>query len=197
MTLENRANMANRAKDDMPADLLISMHANACMGPVVNGFKVFYAAKRHEFDLDEIIQMEGATVDEGDFMTRRQDLIESARWDGLYRKHGNANKLLASSVATALEKDLSMPKLLVAPAVLRLARGLDMPAALVEIGFLSNSAGETMLSTEDFRDTCALALLEGVRTYLDQRRDPFGELGQARESSTTGTAASVTERSLD
>jgi len=197
MTLENRANMANTAKEGTPADLLISIHADACLGPAVNGFKVFYAAKRHEFDLDEIIQMEGTTVDDGGLMTNRQDLIESARWDGLYRKHSNANKLLASSVAAALEKNLSMPKLLVAPAVLRLARGLDMPAALVEIGFLSNSAGETMLSTEDFRDTCALALLEGVRTYLDERRGLSRGLGQTRQPSTTSSGASMTERTLD
>ena len=181
VSLEERANIANRAKDGMPADLLISIHANACMGPAVNGFEVFYASKRHEFDLDEIIQMGGASVDEGDFRTRERKIAERARWDSLYRKHGEANKILASSVTAELENGLPMLKLVAAPAVLRLLRGLDMPAVLVEIGFLSNAAGETMLGTEGFRGTCAQALLKGVISYRDEMRDRLtGFLGARR-----------------
>jgi len=190
--LEHRANMANTAKEGRPADLLISIHADACRGPAVNGFKVFYASKRHEFDLDEIIQMEGATVVEDDFRARRRDLVESARWDSLYRKHSYGNSLLASSIGTALENRLAIPKLLVAPAVLRLLRGLDMPAVIVEIGFLSSTAGETMLGTDEYKDTCALAIMEGVISYLDEVQDTFGRVAGTRRP-----AESLTERELD
>jgi N-acetylmuramoyl-L-alanine amidase len=197
LALEDRANLANTAKEGDPADLLISIHADACLGASVNGFKVFYASKRHEFDLDEYIQMEGTTVDEDDFRARQRDFVESARWDDLYRRHSYANSLLASSIGAAMENRLRIPKMLVAPAVLRLLRGLDMPAVLVETGFLSNTAGETLLGTEEFKETCSLALLEGVTAYLDQTRDPFGRVAGTRAPAAARPGAPTTDRRID
>ena len=165
VSLEERAKEANRAKGGTPADLLISIHVNACMERTVNGFQVFYASKRHERDLDEIIQIDEAGTERSEFRTGQVDVAQSARWDSQWRKHSDANEVLASSVADALEKRLAMPKLQTSPAVLRLLRGVDMPAVLVEVGFMSNGSSEAMLSTEDFQDTCAQALLEGIMDY--------------------------------
>ena len=170
VSLEERATEANRAKDGTPADLLISIHVNACMERAVNGFQVFYASKRHELDLDEIIQMEDAGTERTEFRTSQREGAEAARWDSQYRKHTEANKVLASSMAGELENRLAMPKLRTAPAVLRLLRGLDMPAVLVEIGFISNGSSEAMLSTKDSQDTCARALLEGIMAYREEMR---------------------------
>jgi N-acetylmuramoyl-L-alanine amidase len=165
VSLEERATEANRAKGGTPADLLISIHVNACMERTVNGFQVFYASKRHELGLDEIIQIDDTGTERREFRTGYGEVAKSARWDSQYSKHTEANKMLASSVADALENRLAMPRLQTAPAVLRLLRGLDMPALLVEIGFMSNGSSEAMLSTEEFQDTCAQALLEGIMDY--------------------------------
>lgn len=164
VSLEERAAEANRAKGGMPADLLISIHVNACMERTVNGFQVLYASK-DEYGLDEIIQIDDTGAERRVLGTGYGNISKSARWDSQYAKHKDANKLLASSVAYALENRLAMPRLQTAPAVLRLLRGLDMPALLVEIGFMSNGSSEAMLSTEDFQDTCAQALLEGIMDY--------------------------------
>ena len=165
VSLEDRAKEANRAKGGAPGDLLISIHVNACMERTVSGFQVFYASKRHELALDEIIQMEGAGRERREFGTSYRENAQSALWDSQYRKHAEANEVLASSIATTLENRLAMRKLPTAPAVLRLLRGVNMPAALVEIGFISNGSTETMLGTEEFQDTCAHALLEAVVNY--------------------------------
>ena len=165
VSLEDRAKEANRAKGGMPADLLISIHVNACMERTVNGFQVFYASKRHELALDEIVQMEDPGAERREFRTSYRGEAQSALWGSQYRKHTVANEMLASSTAAALENRLAMRKLRTAPAVLRLLRGLDMPAVLVEIGFMSSGSSEAMLSTEEFQDTCAQALLEGIVDY--------------------------------
>jgi len=164
VSLEERAREANRAKGGTPADLLISIHVNACMELTVNGFQVFYASK-DELDLDEIIQIDATGAERREFGTGYGDVAQSARWDTQHLKHTEANKMLASSVAAALENRLTLTKLRTAPAVLRLLRGLDMPAILVEIGFMSNGSSEAILSTEEFQDTCAQALLEGIMDY--------------------------------
>jgi len=164
VSLEERATEANRAKGGTPADLLISIHVNACLERTVNGFQVFYASK-DAFGLDEIIQIDDTGRQRRVLGTGYDDISESARWDSQCSKHKEANELLASSVADALENRLAMPRLQNAPAVLRLLRGLDMPAVLVEIGFMSNGSSEAMLSTKEFQDTCAQALLEGIMDY--------------------------------
>jgi len=165
VSLEDRAKEANRAEAGRPADLLISIHVNACMERTVNGFQVFYASKRYELGLDEIIQMEGAAPERRELSTSYRDNEQTALWENQYRKHAEANEVLASSIASALENRLAMHKLRTAPAVLRLLRGVDMPAVLVEIGFMSNGSDEAMLSSEEFQDTCAQALLEGIVDY--------------------------------
>ncbi len=165
VSVEDRAKEANRARGGRPADLLISIHVNACMERTVSGFQVFYASKRHELALDEIIQMESAGPERRELATGYGKGAQSALWDNQYRRHAEANEVLASSIATALENRLAMHKLRTAPSVLRLLRGVDMPAVLVEIGFMSNGSNEAMLSSDEFQDTCALALLEGIRDY--------------------------------
>jgi len=165
VSLEDRAKEANRAEAGKPADLLISIHVNACMERTVSGFQVFYASKRHELGLDEIIQMEGAAPERRELSRSYRENAQSALWESQYREHAEASALLASSVATALENRLAMHKLRTAPAVLRLLRGVDMPAVLVEIGFMSNGSNEAMLSSGEFQDTCAQTLLEGIVEY--------------------------------
>jgi len=171
VSLEDRAREANRAKGGTPADVFISIHVNACMERTINGFQVFYASKRHELGLDEIIHIDDTGTERSEFRASYRDDAQSARWDSQYRKHTEANEMLASSVAAALENRLTMPKLQTAPAVLRLLLGLDMPAVLVEIGFMSNGSSEAMLSTEEFQDTCAQALLEGIMDYREVMLD--------------------------
>jgi N-acetylmuramoyl-L-alanine amidase len=165
VSLEDRAKEANRAEAGRPADLLISIHVNACMERTVSGFQVFYASKKHELGLDEIIQMEGSAPERRELSRSYQENAQSALWDSQYRKHAEASEVLASSIAAALENRLAMHKLRTAPAVLRLLRGVDMPAVLVEIGFMSNGTNEAMLSSDEFQDTCAQALLEGIVEY--------------------------------
>ena len=171
VSLDDRAKEANGAKGGTPADLFISIHVGACMERTVNGFQVFYASKRHELGLDEIIHIDDTGTERSEFRASYRDDAQSARWDSQYRKHTEANEMLASSVAAALENRLTMPKLQTAPAVLRLLLGLDMPAVLVEIGFMSNGSSEAMLSTEEFQDTCAQALLEGIMDYREVMLD--------------------------
>ena len=50
-------------------------------------------------------------------------------------------------------------------AVLRLTR---MPAALVELAFISNPHEANLLSQRSFRETCARGIAEGIRRYVSR-----------------------------
>ena len=192
MSLEDRANEANRAKGGSPADLLISVHANACMEPAVNGFQVFYASQSRELSLDEVVRMQDTGAAAGLAGTGQTPGTSSQGWAAQYQKHNEASNILASAVASSLETRLTIPKLTTAPAVLKLLRNVDMPAVLVEVGFLSNGSGETMLAAESFRGRCADALSQGIASYRDQMRDrllgAFGSVssGARNAPATTG-----------
>lgn len=45
-------------------------------------------------------------------------------------------------------------------------RETQMPAALVELGFLTNEKEEKLLSTEKYQDTLAKAIAHGIKEYL-------------------------------
>lgn len=55
----------------------------------------------------------------------------------------------------------------------------EMPAAMVEVGFLSNPREAELLSTDQYRDQVAQAIFEGVIQYLveskTKQRSPLGE----------------------
>jgi N-acetylmuramoyl-L-alanine amidase len=45
--------------------------------------------------------------------------------------------------------------------------GTEMPAILVEVSCLSNEADVDLLTTADYRDRIAEALLRGIRSYAN------------------------------
>jgi len=75
---------------------------------------------------------------------------------------------LAQDVQTALVAANGLRDRGVKPmnlAVLRLTR---MPAALVELAFLSNAHEAMLLGQSSFRETCARGIAEGVRVYAQR-----------------------------
>jgi N-acetylmuramoyl-L-alanine amidase len=65
----------------------------------------------------------------------------------------------------------------VAQAPLRVLVGANMPAVLVELGYLSNPEQEKQLATDAYQGQLVQALVEAItkfRTYLDQVREASG-----------------------
>jgi N-acetylmuramoyl-L-alanine amidase len=52
----------------------------------------------------------------------------------------------------------------------------EMPAALIEIGFLSNAAERAKLMDPDYQQTIAQAIYEGITAYLEYAVPSFAEL---------------------
>lgn len=52
----------------------------------------------------------------------------------------------------------------------------EMPAALIEVGFLTNDAERTQLTNSDYQRTIAQGIYDGIITYLEYADPSFGEL---------------------
>jgi N-acetylmuramoyl-L-alanine amidase len=107
------------------------------------------------------------------------------RWeaDFFVSVHLNSNGPDASGIetlyASAAGRELAMPVQIALVAAtgekdrgvkerndLYVLNGTDMPAILVEVGFISHPATEAKVKSQSYRDTLAAAIAEGIADYL-------------------------------
>ena len=167
VSLTQRARIAN-AKD---VDFFISIHANASRSRWVNGVEVFYlsesiddnwrsfqAAKNYDLNLQE------------DFSGKDTATI---LWDLVLSENRKSSVNLAEQVLYSLSKSLSQRNRGTKPARFYVLKGTNIPAVLIEVGFISNLQEEKRLRDTSYRDKVASAITKGLIQYnrnLTQRR---------------------------
>ncbi|HDM08677.1 MAG TPA: N-acetylmuramoyl-L-alanine amidase [Candidatus Omnitrophica bacterium] len=72
---------------------------------------------------------------------------------------------LARSIVQALNKKMGTRNRGVKSANFYVLKGAQMPAILVEVGFISNRYEESKLKTWAFRNKIADAIVEGIKNY--------------------------------
>jgi N-acetylmuramoyl-L-alanine amidase len=165
--LEARTATANNNK----ADLFLSLHVNGALSPKVAGAEVSYLKLDREGESARAQAVKGAialpVLGGG---SRTLDLIP---WELAQARHVEDSARLARIVAEELGSRVTAGPSPVRQAPLRLLEGLNMPAAVVEVGYLTNPAEEKALASNDFKNTVAQALVEAIvrfRRLLEERR---------------------------
>jgi len=162
---DSRAALANNNK----ADLFISLHANGSPRPETRGGTIFTLgldrvgedARRQAQADREVLQIFGGGT--RDFSLVEWELAQAAHLDG---SHAFAGILDEKLRATA-----SLPAVSLKRAPMRNLAGVNMPAVLIEIGYLSNPEEEQLLTSNEFQGRIATAVSEAVvafRDYLEQ-----------------------------
>jgi N-acetylmuramoyl-L-alanine amidase len=166
--LDDRAAAANNSK----ADLFLSLHLNASPVTAVSGAEVFYLRlDREGEDAKRASQAEAVLLPVLGGATRSIDVIQ---WDLAQARHVDRSAMLA----TLLEGALHGAKVPMAArprqdAPLRLLTSVNMPAALVEMAYLTNNAQERLVRSEEFQNAVAQGIYDGVlrfRSYLEEQR---------------------------
>lgn len=171
VTLTERAEIANRAQ----GDLFLSIHANSAEGREARGPETYFLsleasdeeAMRVALTENEVFGREAAVPDSDDIVAGiLGDLILSDHMRG------------SSEIATAIQRNLRQLNgasrgVKQAPFVVLM--GVNMPAALVEIGFLTNAEEARKLRTRKYRGAIADAVARAVRSYRDARQRIAGE----------------------
>jgi len=159
--LDERAAVANNNK----ADLFISLHANASVRPSTSGAEVFYLGL-------EAYGEEGQRVAHGDadvlpvFGGGARD-IEVTPWELAQARHIERSTALAHAVEGALREQMPMGPRTLQPAPFRLLVGVNMPAVLIEMAFLTNPQQEKEVATDTFQNAIVQALVNGVVRFRD------------------------------
>ena len=163
VALDERAALANNNK----ADLFISLHANASVRPAATGAEVFYLSLAEYGDQAERVargESEALPVFGGG--TRDIDVI---LWEMAQARHIEDSAAFAKIVEATLRERVPMSPRAIQQAPFRVLVGANMPALLVEMGFISNPAQEKQLLSDTFQGSIVQALVDGVVRYRDAR----------------------------
>jgi N-acetylmuramoyl-L-alanine amidase len=161
--LDERAALANNNK----ADVFISLHANASMLPIASGAEVFYlgldeygdAAQRAAHgDRESLPVFGGGTRD-----------IELTPWEMAQARYIDESAALARAIEGSLRERVPVSPRAIQQAPFRVLVGANMPAVLVEMGFMTNADEEKQLRSDEFQNRIVQALVEAVTRFRDAR----------------------------
>lgn len=156
--LDDRTAVANNNK----ADLFISLHANASLRPSTAGATIYYAA----FD-SATITSALANVDRVPTFTGGLRDIELVAWDQAQTHHLDQSMAFAALLEERLHDRVALAPRPVDRAPLGVLESANMPAVLVEMGFLTNAAQEKQLTGTDFQNAFVQAITEAIIRFRD------------------------------
>jgi N-acetylmuramoyl-L-alanine amidase len=161
--LDQRAAVANNNK----ADLFVSLHANASIRTAVSGASVYYLAL-DEYG-DEAMRAAAAPRETLPVFGGGTRDIEVVAWRFAQARHIEQSAAMARAVEAALRARVPMSARALQQAPLRVLVGANMPAVLVEMGFLSNPEDEKQLAGDDYQNRVVQALVEAIIQFRDLR----------------------------
>ena len=156
---DQRAALANNNK----ADLFISLHANASLRPGVAGAEVFYL--NLEGYGDKAQRASQGSADALPVLGGGSREIEITPWEMAQARHIDQSGLFAKAVEDALRERVPMNTRALQQAPFRVLVGANMPAVLVELGFLTNAQQEQQLASDEHQNVLVQALVEGIVRY--------------------------------
>lgn len=156
VTVESRSATANNNK----ADLFLSLHVNASFRPEVSGASVSVAAFRQADLTMDVLAPERLPVFGGGLRT-----IEVIPWNLAQIPHREQSERLARSVLDAMAGTVPVSTRPMEHAPLRVLESANMPAVLVEAGYLTNAQQEAALAGADLQGSISLALLDAISRF--------------------------------
>jgi N-acetylmuramoyl-L-alanine amidase len=161
VSLDDRSAYANNNK----ADLFISLHANASFRKTTGGLKVFTAffGDENASSTSAVLKPERVPAFGGGLRD-----IELVPWDLAQIRHLDRSAIFAKTLQQLLAQGhvpLAAQALDQAP--LRVLEAANMPAVLIELGYLSNPDQETQIAGNEFQSAFIQAVLEAVVRLRD------------------------------
>ncbi len=167
LPLETRTAIANQNK----ADLFISLHFNSSFGAKAHGAETFFLSREASDQLAAAAAEEENQMSGGDESAAEFDL-QLILWDLAQSYHLAESQRFANLVQEELNLTLGLRNRGVKQAPFRVLMGAQMPAVLVELGFLSNPAEEAKLQSPVYRAELVDSLVRAVirfKTQLEAR----------------------------
>jgi N-acetylmuramoyl-L-alanine amidase len=164
MSLDDRSAFANNHH----ADVFLSIHANSAVRPALKGAEVYYlTVERADAEARKRADDSATTLPALGGGNRAIDLI---LWETAQARYLEQSATLAGFIEETLRPKIEMSPRAIQQAPFRVLVGANMPAALVEIGYLSNAEQEVQLAAAGHQEQIAQALLDAIikfRAFLE------------------------------
>lgn len=162
VALPERVNRANSAK----ADLFVSIHANANRVRSLRGFEVYYVSPTVS-DSKRAVEAarEGKPRIAAASYAGYSPALTTILWDMVYTSNRAESIELSRAICRLVDCTANTKILGVKDARFFVLKGAQMPAVLVEIGFVSNHDEELMLKNGYYRQVIAEGIAQGIRDY--------------------------------
>ena len=165
--LDARASLANNNK----ADLFVSIHANGSVRPSAAGAEVFYASvERSEGGTPHLGESGAALMPVFGGGTREIDVVP---WESAQSRYISESAAAARLFEATLRQAVPMNPRALQQAPLRMLVGANMPALLVEVGYLTNAEQEDQLRGGEFQGRLVQAIAEGIARFDARVRGPL------------------------
>ncbi len=174
LNIEKRTAVANHHR----ADIFISLHAGGSFHHKARGMAIFYFGRGTSQGLAP--QEETFAVEDGENPTL---------WDHIQFMHAKKNQFLANLVHKELAARLNPMNRGIHKAPCLVLSGADMPAILVEIGYVSHPAEEKELRDPGIISAAAKAIGQGIREFFRQTSGCIKEEDMIEEEIVTGRGA--------
>ena len=159
--IDDRTAVANNNK----ADLFISLHANASLRPSTAGATIYYAA----FDSAAVTSRASAGPERVPTFGGGLRDIELVLWDLAQTRHLDQSMAFAAILEERLRDRVPLASRAIDRAPLRVLESANMPAVLVEMGFLTNADQEKQLAGNEFQNAFVQAMTEAIIRFRDSQ----------------------------
>ncbi len=161
VSLQKRVSIANR----VGVDLFLSIHCNASFSSKARGFESYFLSPASD-DLARAVEaVENSVIMmEPNFSNRNKEFLTILA-DLKYAEYRKESKMLAGIIQTNFSKTFSTPNRGVKSALFYVLRGIEAPAVLVELGFISNPTEERLFRSYRHRRLLAKNIAESVLRF--------------------------------
>jgi N-acetylmuramoyl-L-alanine amidase len=156
--LDERTAAANNNK----ADLFLSLHANASLRPATTGATIFVASFNDADRASAALSPARVPI----FGGGSRD-IELVPWYLAQIRHVDQSTELARFIQHELESRVPLTPRPIEIAPFRVLESANMPAALIEMGYLTNGDQERQMAAADFQASFAQAVADAVARFRD------------------------------
>lgn len=168
LSLKARVAVGRRAR----ADLFISLHADSAPGSGVRGASVYTLSERaSDKEAEALARSENQSdIIAGVDLTKEGDIVTSILIDLAQRETKNSAVRFAQLLVPELHRAGEVTQRSHKFAGFRVLKAPDVPSVLVELGYLSSSADESVMNTSRWRKRMADSIARAVDRYFRQER---------------------------
>jgi N-acetylmuramoyl-L-alanine amidase len=171
VSIDDRTASANNGK----ADLFISLHANASLRPALSGASIATAA----FDDEARASARALAPERVAAAGGGSREIEFVPWAVAQIPHLERSQALATIIEQQFRRRIPLAARPIEAAPLRVLESANMPAVLIEMGYLTNADQARALASGEFQNAFVQAAFDAIVRFRDALDDEHRE-GAAR-----------------